>query len=100
MTSWVADAWMDIPPKQGHYKLRRPPAYNGEHWSQREWQAVYVWYGPPPDPETGLPLDRAPRWQATLGGDLVDISEVWPWCARNELSETEYEELLNANLVG
>lgn len=90
-TDWAAEAWQDVPLREGYYKLRQP---GPEHWSKRPWRGVYIWHGPPPDPITGLAMDRSPQWLAMLDGDLVDINVVWPWAAKNPVSEAEYEELM------
>ncbi len=92
--SWSSEAWEQFRPVAGWYRMRRPPAFAGEHWTRRPWLAVLVHYSAPLDPDTGEVLDRAPRWQAVLDGRDVDISTVWPWAARNPVSEAEYEEML------
>jgi hypothetical protein len=92
---WTEEAWATCTPIAGTYRFRRPGV---EHWSKREWQAVLIWWGPPPDPVTGLLLDRAPRWQALMQGQTVEIHEVWPWCGRNAITEADYEQLLNGRV--
>lgn len=56
--------------------------------------AVRIWHGPPHDPVTGEELDRSWRWQATFNGDPIDFDRVWPACAKDTLSEQEYEFLI------
>lgn len=55
---------------------------------------VKIWHGPPNDPETGEPLDRSWRWQCLVGGELIDLHRVWPWCGRHPIDETEYTLML------
>jgi hypothetical protein len=101
------DAWWWVEPVAGHYRVRlrvygelqtvcgitaRPLLSIGP------WLPVLVWHGCPPDPITGLALDRAPRWQALLAGQPVDLTEVWPWASRHRLTEAEYEQLLNGRV--
>ena len=39
---------------------------------------VHIWHGPPLDPATFEPLDRAPRWQMRLNGSYTDArGEPW-----------------------
>lgn len=58
------------------------------------WVPVHIWHGPPHDPETGEKLDRSYRWQAKRNGEYVDVSEVWPWCAKEPITEEEYHYML------
>lgn len=57
------------------------------------WCGVRIWFGAPPDPETGEPLDRSPRWQAEINGNLADIDQVWPYVAGRFIDEAEYRYL-------
>ncbi len=79
---------------------------------------VRIWFGPPPDPETRAPLDRTPRWNCEINGEiayrctgptreaarclwcrrdgapkcgeLIDVYDAWPYCARRPVDEAEY----------
>lgn len=53
---------------------------------------IRIWYGPPRDPVTGEELDRSWRWQAVADdGDLLDLEQVWPACAREPISEADFK---------
>lgn len=65
---------------------------------------VRIWFGGPPDPETGEELDRTPRWNVTVGGVPVDdqpievggliigsLSDVWPACRSEPVSRAEHD---------
>lgn len=54
---------------------------------------AFVWFGPPLDPETGRPLDRAHRLQCRVAGEDVDPYEVWPM---RPVSREEYRQLVDA----
>lgn len=56
--------------------------------------AVRIWYGPPHDPVTGEELDRSHRWQATFYDEPIDFDRVWPVCASEPISETEFKALV------
>lgn len=56
--------------------------------------AVRIWHGPPLDPVTGEELDRSWRWQASINGEGIDIDHVWPMCAKDPLTEKEYNFML------
>jgi hypothetical protein len=59
------------------------------------WVPVRIWFGPPHDPVTGDVMDRSWRWQAEKAGKLcTDINQAWPWCARNEIYQSEYDYLV------
>lgn len=51
---------------------------------------VRIWFGPPHDPDTGEEMDRAWRWQAEFNGEPIDFDRVWPNCAGDPITETEY----------
>lgn len=68
---------------------------------------VRVWFGPPADPETGEDLDRSPRWQIAIAGQLINenenwdamrvgnqtigsLDEFWPACTRSPIDADEY----------
>lgn len=61
-----------------------------------------VWYGAPTDPETGEELDRSPRWQVWIGGELQDdpfrvvmlVGNVG-YVKGEEIDEAEYAHLLS-----
>ena len=75
-------------PVAGHYKTRLVRG--------GPWLPVRLWLSPPPDPETGEPLDRAPRWQAELAGKPVDdfwASGLWPAVALHPVDDAEYRYL-------
>ena len=36
--------------------------------------ALHFWQGPPLDPDTGEPLDRAPVWHCLMNGEPVEIN--------------------------
>jgi hypothetical protein len=52
---------------------------------------IRIWFGPPHDPVTGEVLDRGWRWQVHINGEMIDIERVWPVCARQVITEIEYE---------
>lgn len=84
--------------REGYFVLRRPDRIDVPIW---------IWFGPPSDPETQEPLDRSWRWQARVG--FVDVeeepfrvgriwirewSDIWPACARIEIDQAEYEYMI------
>ena len=52
---------------------------------------VRIWFGQPLDPVTGEEMDRSLRFQAQANGEMIDLEEVWPRCARQIITETEYD---------
>lgn len=58
------------------------------------WCGVRIWFGAPPDPETGELLDRSHRWQAEINGNACDIDAVWPHVAGRFIDKAEYEYLV------
>lgn len=68
---------------------------------------VRVWYGQPS--EDGVELDRSPRWQVQVAFTLLDddepvragglnienLSDIWPACARQPISEAEWRYRLD-----
>lgn len=61
---------------------------------------IYLWYGPPHDPETGEIMDRSWRWQARCNGEPIVLDRVWPGCAREPISEDEHDYLMGLHLWG
>lgn len=73
-------------PIAGYYRMRmRSGGVRG---------GVRIWFGQPLDPVTLEPLDRSLRWNATFNGQPCDLERVWPDCAREPLSEADYNLLL------
>ena len=66
------------------------------------WVAARISYGPPPDPETGEPLDRSWFWTVEIDGQLyADPSPSWRragvdrvWLFGEKITEAEYDYLL------
>lgn len=56
---------------------------------------VRLWHGPPHDPVTGEELDRSWRWQAEFDGEYIDLDRVWPGCAGDPITETEYRRYVS-----
>jgi hypothetical protein len=58
--------------------------------------AVRIWFGPPLDPETGKEMaERGDRWQCRINGSrLVPIDRMWPYVARQPISEAEHRKLV------
>lgn len=53
--------------------------------------AIQIWHGQPREPWTGELMDRSLRWQArTAEGEMLEIDEVWPRCAKRPISEAEF----------
>lgn len=73
-------------PVPGLYKIRLA--------KDAPWSPVKIVFGPPNDPDTGEPLDRSPRWQCFIRGELYPMSRVWPWCGRWPIEEPEYRYLM------
>lgn len=88
-------------PREGTYQwLRRG----------RPAQPVRILYGRPVDPLTGQAMDRSPRWQMWVAGQLVEPdpiygvdendpfaptwADVWPRCAADTITYGEYRYLL------
>lgn len=76
-------------PKAGYYRmaLRSGGALCG----------IRIWYGQPKDPVTGELLDRSLRWQAYCNGDYIDLDRVWPRCARQVITQKEYDRYCNTS---
>lgn len=51
---------------------------------------IRIWFGPPLDPDTGEEMDRSLRWQAHVNGRYIDLDRVWPKCADEPISASEY----------
>lgn len=64
--------------------------YRGKLVSGGVRGGIHLWYGPPHDPVTGEELDRSWRWQAHFDGEPVAFDRVWPQCAGDPITETEY----------
>lgn len=56
------------------------------------WVAARIWHGPPLDPVTGEPLDRAPRLQCEIAGAEADPIEAWPRL-HGPITATEWRDL-------
>lgn len=74
-------------PETGFYRIRMvkggPPC------------ALRIWLGLPIDPATGEEVqERGYRWQCTLNGQRVAFEDHWPGCARDRISQEEYERIL------
>lgn len=63
------------------FKLRSGGVYGG----------VRIIYGPPLDPVTGEEMDRSWRWYALHNGEPIDFERVWPQCAGDPISQSEYD---------
>lgn len=72
-------------PVAGFYRMRLRSG--GVH------AGIKVWHGAPLDPETGEEMDRGWRWQALANGSYIDLDRVWPACAREPITEIEYNRL-------
>jgi hypothetical protein len=70
--------------------------------SNRVALPVRIWFGSPLD-EDGVELDRSPRWQIMVAGQLLDtdpvsiggreidhLSDFWPACAEEPIIESDY----------
>jgi hypothetical protein len=58
------------------------------------WVPVEIRYGSPPDPETGEPLDRSPRWMAWMLGNETDPYEIWTRCCSHPIPAAEFQYLM------
>lgn len=80
---------------EGHYLIQR-------YRAQRVAVPVRIWFGAPID-EDGVELDRSPRWQIQIAGELLgteplwvggveiaDLSDFWPACAAHPIDENDY----------
>lgn len=63
------------------------------------WRAVLIRDVTERDPETGELLEDQ-RFEALVNDSLVSIDRVWPWVAKNPISDQEYEELLGRAQIG
>jgi len=60
------------------------------------WVPVRFQFGPPPDPETGEPLDRSWRWQAFVCGNLADDPfDIWTRCCGQPITRAEYRYMID-----
>lgn len=86
---------------EGCYLIRR------DH-QRRVPLPVRIWWGPPADPETGEPLDRSPRWQVSVAGQIVDeeplrvgcslftsLADFWPACAKHPITIEDHDYRLS-----
>lgn len=73
-------------PTAGFYRMRM--VKNGP------WVPVHIWQGFGLDPETGEAREVAWMWRAERRGVEVRIDQVWPSCAGEPISESEYRFLL------
>lgn len=62
--------------------------------------AVRLWFGAPIEPWTGEEMDRAPRWNATVNGQWVEVERVWPMCAEDPIDEDKAAELTDLQQWG
>lgn len=54
------------------------------------WVPARIWYGLPADPWTGDLLDRSPRLQCEVAGELRDPLDQWTWLAARPIAEADY----------
>ena len=68
-------------PIAGHYRLQLAPG--------APWSPCRFWFGPPADPDTGELLDRSPRWQAEVRGELWagNIVKLWQYACNHPIPE-------------
>lgn len=70
-------------PVEGFYLHRRPECVD---------MPVHCWFGSPLDPHTGEPMDRSPRWQLMLAGEILEEwDRVWPRCLNLPIDQAEYD---------
>lgn len=64
------------------------------------WVAARIVYGPPLDPIDGTELDRAPRWQCWIDGEMIGADpdphaagayRIWP---AHQVSQAEYDHMV------
>jgi hypothetical protein len=80
-----ADGFDPDSPIEGYYRMRLKMG--------GAFVGVRVWHGAPLDPETGEEMDRSWRWQALVNDGPVLLERVWPKCAADPVSQSEYEYL-------
>lgn len=64
---------------------------------------VRIWWGAPLDPDTGEEMDRSPRWQVAIAGQIIGeeplrvgeqtitcLSDFWPQCSYHPIDEADY----------
>lgn len=78
-------------PRPGKYRIRTERG--------GPWRAVLIRDVTERDPETGELLEDQ-KWEALVNDSLVSIDRVWPWAAKNPISDAEYEELLHRARTG
>ena len=95
----IPDAFHRVQPgadalREGYFLIRRDRA-------GRVPLPVRIWFGPPLD-EDGTPLDRSPRWQVMIAGEMLhmpgrvagltvdSLADIWPGCARWPIDEADY----------
>lgn len=61
---------------------------------------IYIWFGPPLDPDTGDEMDRGHRWQAHCNGKYIDLDRVWPVCGGDPIDRAEYVHLTEVQRWG
>lgn len=72
-------------PVEGFYRMRMRKG--------APMSAIRLWYGQPSDPVTGEPLDRSPRWQASINNIECEWEQVWPRCAREPVSQADHDRI-------
>lgn len=76
-------------PTPGFYRLQRQGLPD---------RVVAICYAPPRDPETGeYMLERPLAWQAFIDGGEVPLTQVWPHCARQPISQGEHDRIAARN---
>lgn len=95
---WLRDPFGATPLVEGFYQITR--------WRSKRVPIPFrVWWGPPADPETGELLDRSPRWQISVGGNVLEdlqpvtiggfaietIDDLWPRFAADRITAGEHD---------
>lgn len=73
-------------PVAGHYRTRLR--------SGAVPVGIRIWFGAPLDPVTGEEMDRSHRWQALANDRPIDLDRVWPRCAGEPITASEYAYLV------
>lgn len=55
---------------------------------------VRIFYGQTRDPDSGEPIERW-AWQATINGEPVEITRVWPTCVHEPVDQAEHDYLVS-----
>ena len=83
----IAENVGDAEPVEGYYAIRLTKG--------GPLTPVHIWHGITPDPDfPDNPMDRSLVWHFVLGHEEVELDTIWPWCAKNPITERDWRHML------